>query len=140
VDVVLVEGFKREKFIPKVCFSEGCEGCVISEPSRERVLEHILEQVEIERIERKLPGFNCGECGHRNCHEMASAIYEGADEFRNCRYWNPHAVVSVQVNGRDIYMGKFAQDILVNTLTGLLSSFKGVKDVSEVNIRYRKQK
>ncbi len=140
MDVVLVEGFKKEKFIKKVCMSEGCENCVFSNPEYDKVMKYILESVEIEKIERKLPGFNCGECGHRNCHEMAKSIHAGKNEFKDCRYWNPNAVVAVNVNGKDIYMGKFAQDILVNTLIGLLSSFKGVKNAEEVNIHFKLSK
>jgi len=141
VDVVFVEGFKTEKFVPKVCFGEApCENCVLREPAYEEVLAYVREAIEVERIERKLPNFNCGECGHKNCHEMALAIHSGKDEFRGCRYWNPSAVVSVKVNGRDIYMGKFAQDILINTIAGLLSSFKGVKSVDEVEIKFKKSR
>jgi len=140
-DLVLVEGFKRYKFLPKVCLGEApCENCIMRDPSIEEVISYIRREIEIERIMRQLPNFNCGECSHRNCREMAEAIYRGEDEFKNCRYWNPNAVISVKVNGKDIYMGKFAQDVLVNTLSGLLSSFKGVKDIEKVEIRFEKKK
>ena len=137
-DVVLVEGFKKEKFLPKVCLGkEECENCVLEKPNLEGILDYIEEQLAIERILRKLPNFNCGECGHRNCEEMARAIYRGEDKFENCRYWNPNAQISVKVNGRDIYMGRFAQDVAINTIIGLLSSFKGVKDPKDVEIKIK---
>ncbi len=137
-DVILVEGFKSYKFLRKVCLGDApCEGCILHNPDVEDVVEYIKKEVEIERIQKELPNFNCGECSHRNCREMAEAIYRGKDEFRNCRYWNPHALISVKVNGKEIYMGRFAQDVVVGTLSGLLSSFKGVEKIEEVEIRFR---
>ncbi len=136
-DVTLVEGFKNYKFLPKVCLGMDCENCVLRDPSVDDVLSYIRREIAIERIQRELPNFNCGECNHRNCREMAEAIYRGKDEFKNCRYWNPHALISVKVNGKDIYMGKFAQDVVIKTLTGLLSAFKGVDKIEEVEIKYK---
>ncbi len=135
-DIVLVEGFKSEKFIKKICFGDAkCENCIMANPNIEDVIGYIEREVEIEHILNKLPNFNCGECGHRNCEEMARAIYKGEDDFKNCRYWNPNANISVQVNGKEIYMGKFAQDVVVNTISGLLSSFKGVKKPKDILIK-----
>ena len=137
-EITLVEGFKTEKFIPKICLGTAkCVGCVLTDPTLEEVIKYISKNIEIEKIEKKLPNFNCGECGHSNCKEMAMAIYEGKDTFEHCRYWNPVASISVKVNGKDIYMGKFAQDIVIKTISGLLSSFKGVKDISDVKIKFR---
>jgi molybdopterin-guanine dinucleotide biosynthesis protein B len=136
-DVILVEGFKEYKFLPKVCLGMECENCVLKDPNVEDVLSYIRREIAIERIQRELPNFNCGECNHRNCREMAEAIYRGEDEFKNCRYWNPHALISVKVNGKDIYMGKFAQDVVIKTITGLLSAFKGVDKIEEVEIKYK---
>ena len=136
-DVILVEGFKRYKFLPKVCLGMECDGCVLRDPTVNEVMEYIRREVEIERIMDELPNFNCGECSHRNCREMAEAIYRGEDDFKGCRYWNPDAVISVKVNGKDIYMGKFAQDVVVKTITGMLSAFKGVDEIKEVKIEYK---
>lgn len=41
---------------------------------------HFLEVKEDERVaavEKLLPGYNCGSCGHAGCHEMAEAIVKG---------------------------------------------------------------
>jgi len=136
-DVILVEGFKKYKFLPKVCLGMECDNCVLKNPMVDEVLEYIEREVAIEKIMRELPNFNCGECSHKNCREMAEAIYRGEDDFKGCRYWNPDAVISVKVNGKDIYMGKFAQDVVVKTINGLLSAFKGTGKIKEVEIRYR---
>ena len=136
-DVIFVEGFKKEKFVPKVCLQDECENCVLRGNDKEEILKYMREEMEVEKILKKLPNFNCGECGHRNCEEMARAIYRGEDKFENCRYWNPNAQISVKVNGKDIYMGRFAQDVAMNTILGLLSSFKGVKEPKEVEIKIR---
>ena len=139
-DVILVEGFKKEKFLPKVCLgSDECENCVLKDSEVDEVMQYIKENIEIEKILKKLPNFNCGECGHKNCREMAEAIYRGEDKYENCRYWNPNAMISVKVNGKDIYMGRFAQDVAMNTILGLLSSFKGVREPKEVEIKISKK-
>ncbi len=139
-ELVLVEGFKRYKFLPKVCLGDApCENCVLRDPTLDEVIHYIKQELEIERIMKELPNFNCGECSHKNCREMAEAIYRGEDNFKNCRYWNPDAVISVRVNGKPIYMGKFAQDVVVNTLIGLLSSFKGVGEIEDVEIKFRRK-
>ncbi len=140
-DIILVEGFKSYKFLPKICLGDAeCENCIMRNPNIEDVLNYIEKEVKIERIMNELPNFNCGECNHRNCREMAEAIYRGEDDFKNCRYWNPNAVISVKVNGKDIYMGKFAQDVVIKTITGMLSAFKGVGDIEEVEIKYKVKK
>ena len=140
-DIILVEGFKSYKFLPKICLGEAeCENCIMRNPNIEDVLNYIEKEVKIERIMKELPNFNCGECNHRNCREMAEAIYNGEDDFKNCRYWNPNAVISVKVNGKDVYMGKFAQDVVIKTITGMLSAFKGVGDIEEVEIKYKVKK
>jgi len=139
-ELILVEGFKNYKFLKKICLSESCENCVLKDPSLKDVLEYIRREIEIERILKKLPNFNCGECMHKNCREMAEAIYRGEDKFENCRYWNPHALIDLKVNGKDIYMGKFAQNVVMNTLLGLLSSFKGVGEVEEVELHLVRKK
>jgi len=137
-DIVFVEGFKKEKFVPKVCLgSAECEGCILKNPKKEEVLSYIEKELGVERILRELPNFNCGECGHKNCEEMARAIYSGEDKFENCRYWNPDALVAVKVNGKGIYMGKFAQDVVINTISGLMSSFKGVKTIKTIEIKIK---
>ncbi len=138
-DVILVEGFKGVKYLKKVCLSDAeCEGCIMRNPTVDKVLEHIKREIEVEKILAKLPNFNCGDCGHRNCEEMARAIYRGEDKFENCRYWNPDALVSVRVNGKEIYMGRFAQDVVMNTIAGLLSAFKGVGKIEDVEIKIKK--
>ncbi len=140
-DIIFVEGFKSYKFLPKICLGDAeCENCIMRDPEIDDVIGYIEKEVKIERIMKELPNFNCGECNHRNCREMAEAIYRGEDDFKNCRYWNPNAVISVKVNGEDIYMGKFAQDIVIKTITGMLSAFKGVGNIREVEIKYKVKK
>ena len=50
---------------------------------------HFLEVKEDERVaavEKMLPGYNCGSCGHAGCHEMAEAIVKGeATKLSACR-------------------------------------------------------
>ncbi len=135
-DLILLEGFKSYKWIPKICLGDAeCENCIMRNPEFSDVMKYIKRESEIEKIMKNLPNFNCGECDHRNCREMAEAIYRGEDKYENCRYWNPDAMIEVRVNDKDIYMGKFAQDVVIKTISGMLSAFKGVKEIKDVEIR-----
>ena len=38
---------------------------------------HVKEDNRIADVEKMLPNFNCGACGHAGCHAMAEAIVKG---------------------------------------------------------------
>ena len=38
---------------------------------------HVEEDSRIADVEKMLPNFNCGACGHAGCHDMAEAIVKG---------------------------------------------------------------
>lgn len=38
---------------------------------------HVEEDSRIADVEKMLPNFNCGACGHAGCHDMAEAIVSG---------------------------------------------------------------
>lgn len=41
---------------------------------------HVEEDTRIADVEKMLPNFNCGACGHAGCHDMAEAIVKGEQE------------------------------------------------------------
>ena len=47
--------------------------------------EYILKDNQIEEIEKRLPGYNCGACGHGSCKGMAIAIKNDISEYKKCR-------------------------------------------------------
>ena len=38
---------------------------------------YVKEDTRIADVEKMLPSFNCGACGHAGCHAMAEAIVKG---------------------------------------------------------------
>jgi electron transport complex protein RnfB len=50
---------------------------------------HVEEDTRIADVEKLLPNFNCGACGHAGCHDMATAIVEGKQEhLSDCKPGN----------------------------------------------------
>ncbi|MGC8693994.1 MAG: (Fe-S)-binding protein, partial [Thermoplasmata archaeon] len=98
---------------------------------------YIERELEIEKIVKKLPNFNCGECGFKTCRDLAEKILNNERRLEDCRYYNPEAVMHIEVNGREIYLSPFVQNIVKNTITGMLSSLKGVGKVESLNIRMK---
>jgi molybdopterin-guanine dinucleotide biosynthesis protein B len=97
-DIILIEGFKREKTFPKiVCLREESEkaelfdglqlctaGFVSKELNPKLCDFNILNDGDIKKIANivieksfKLPNLNCGECGYRDCYGLAQEIVKG---------------------------------------------------------------
>lgn len=49
------------------------------------VTQELLRDKRVEEIEKRLPGYNCGACGHGSCKGMAEAILENKEEYEKCR-------------------------------------------------------
>ncbi len=49
------------------------------------VTQELLRDKRVEELEKKLPGYNCGACGHGSCKGMAEAILESKEEYHKCR-------------------------------------------------------
>ncbi|MGC9005933.1 MAG: (Fe-S)-binding protein, partial [Candidatus Micrarchaeia archaeon] len=136
----LIEGFKSVPWIKKVKFGEGesKENTVIDfNGDLGSLISYIERELEIEKIVKKLPNFNCGECGFKTCRDLAEKILNNERRLEDCRYYNPEAVMHIEVNGREIYLSPFVQNIVKNTITGMLSSLKGVGKVESLNIRMK---
>jgi len=64
----------------------------------------------------------CGRCG-LTCHKMVEAIIQGKKERNDCVL--DDAQVILKVNGKEIKMVGFVQNILRNTVIGVASELKG---------------
>lgn len=49
------------------------------------VAQELLRDKRIEELEKRLPGYNCGACGHGSCLGMANAILKDIQEYKKCR-------------------------------------------------------
>jgi len=156
-DIVLIEGFKKEKTFPKiVCLRDesektelfdGLQLCTASLTSKDmssRVSEfNILNDEDIKKIAEiainksfKLPNLDCGKCGYQDCYGLAQEIVKGNKTSDDCPSLEPST--SVKVNGKIISMNPFIAKIIKNTIVGLLSSLKGfIKGDIEIKIKQK---
>ena len=156
-DIILIEGFKKEKTFPKiVCLREesekaklfdGLQLCTASifPPNADCELPtfNILKTEDIKKmvdivIEKsfKLPNLNCGECGYQDCYGLAKGIVKGNKTSDDCPSLEPSTLV--KVNGKIISMNPFIAKIVKNAITGLLSSLKGFTK-GDIEIKIKKK-
>ncbi|MDI6655450.1 MAG: (Fe-S)-binding protein [Candidatus Hydrothermarchaeota archaeon] len=89
----------------------------------------------------RLPGINCGKCGFETCSEMAEKVEEKAAKLGDCVVLVAEKEVAVKINGREVPMGGFVQEIIKKTVLGMISSLKKghtkAGDVVEIKIRVK---
>jgi molybdopterin-guanine dinucleotide biosynthesis protein B len=156
-DIILVEGFKKEKTFPKiVCLKEESEkaelfdglqlctaGFVSKELNPKLYDFNILKDEDIKKIAEiainksfKLPDLNCGECGFQGCYGLAQEIVKGNKTLDDCPSLEPSTLI--KVNGKIIPMNPFIAKIVKNTIIGLLSPLKGfTKGDIEIKIKQK---
>ena len=156
-DIILIEGFKKEKTFPKiVCLREESEkaelfdglqlctaGFVSKELNPKFYNFNILNDEDIKKIAEiainksfKLPNLNCGECGYQDCYGLAQEIVKGNKTLDDCSSLEPSTLV--KVNGKIISMNPFISKIVKNTIIGLLTSLKGfTKGDIEIKIKQK---
>lgn len=157
VDIILIEGFKKEKTFPKiVCLRveseraelfDGLQLCTAGFVSTEVIPKlydyNILDDKDVKKIAEitinksfKLPNLNCGECGYQDCYGLAQEIVKGNKTLDDCSSLEPSTLV--KVNGKIISMNPFIAKIIKNTIKGLLSSLKGfTKGDIEIKIKQK---
>lgn len=133
-DLILVEGFKSAD-IPKIMVGKGRERkntLMRYEGNFKDLVEMIEGMLSVERVYQKLPHLDCGECGY-DCLGLAELIETGEKDYRDCHYFTERRI-KIQVDGKPIPLGRFAADIVSNTLSGMLSSLKKVGEIRDVHI------
>lgn len=140
-DIVLVEGFKKEKTFPKiVCIkNEGEERelfdglQLFSASFKENISDFtIVNDNHIEKMAAmvvkrsfKLPNLNCAHCGYESCFELAREIVGGKETIDKCVSLNPP--ISIKVDGAMLPLNPFTSNFFKNTIVAMLSSLKGFK-------------
>lgn len=138
LDIILVEGFWDDDS-PKIAM-----GDIEEKPNTvfryrnnfEEVLDYTLNGVEVERILKKLPGLDCGKCGMETCKGLALSIRLNKNKFDDCYYFSEKRI-SLEVDGKEIPLGRFAKDIVAGTIGGMVSSLKGVEEGKNIRIEIR---
>ncbi len=127
LDVVIVEGMKEED-IP------GIDPSKADEIDMNEVVQNLCRRIDIYRIERELPGLDCGRCGYTNCDAMAEARYRG--EEVEC---SVESNVVLEIQGERIPLSSFPAKMLKGGIEGMLRSLKGVESLDDVIIKLNQE-
>jgi molybdopterin-guanine dinucleotide biosynthesis protein B len=79
-----------------------------------------------------LAGLDCDGCGYEDCRGLARAILAGEAGAGKCVSYAPG--FSLRVDDVVVPLGPFVQDVTMNTVLGLVRSFKGVDDPRKVEL------
>lgn len=95
--------------------------------------KRLVDYIE-EKVPELLPDFDaecCGACG-LNCHEMLTDILSGKKKRSDCTI--SKSSVNLLINGKPVDMVPFVQNILRNTVLGVVSQLKGFSENSNIEI------
>jgi len=94
----------------------------------ERTLRYITRKHKISKILSRLPGLNCGKCGHPTCEEMAATIYRRKAKLNDCTPLKLRSKLKtrITVNDAEVPLQPFVSEIIRNSVLGMVSTLKGV--------------
>jgi molybdopterin-guanine dinucleotide biosynthesis protein B len=139
LDIVIVEGDWDHEG-PKIALGDiEDKGHTVLrfQDNYDEILGYAIEGIEKARVERRLPGLDCGKCGFDTCRELAEAIYNGKNSLEDCYYFSDMNV-SLEIDGQDIPLGKFAKEFVAGTVWGMVSSLKGVEEGKNIVLKLEK--
>ncbi len=139
LDIIIVEG-DWNLDSPKVALGdiEDKGNTVIRySDNYDEVLDYSIQGIEIHRVKKHLPGLDCGKCGFETCHMLAGSIHGGKNSLEDCYYFSDMNV-TLEVDGEDIPLGKFAKTFVAGTIWGMVSSLKGVDDGEKILLKLEK--
>ena len=87
-----------------------------------------------ERAFPVLPGLDCRGCGFDSCLEFGRALLAGEAELGACVGFGSR--FSLKVDGVEVALGPFVQDVTRGVVLGLVSSFKGVGRPGRVELSF----
>lgn len=155
IDLVVVEGFKSLGTTARILvprdeaeleeLSNGLEIAAVDLTGGKIRVQGGVPVISIEEpirlaeiVEKRafpiLSGLNCGGCGYDDCTSLARAILAVEAEAQDCVAFAPG--FSLRVDGVEVPLGRFVQDVTRNVLLGLVGSFKGVVDPKRVELEF----
>jgi molybdopterin-guanine dinucleotide biosynthesis protein B len=160
-DYVILEGFEKEKTVPKIIAAKDAEEAKAFNDGLAIAISGIMASLNEEVVKARdlnIPVFNCkteiekladtveekawislpslshcGECGYNSCNDFAKAIVKGMEERKTCPLLAKEEVV-MEVNGNRIPLKLFPRSFIKKTVLGMVSSLNGVGEVEEVRI------
>jgi molybdopterin-guanine dinucleotide biosynthesis protein B len=93
-----------------------------------------LADVVVEKAFPVLPSLDCRGCGFNSCLEFGRALLGGEAELGACVGFG--SGFSLKVDGEEVALGPFVQDVTRGVVLGLVSSFKGVGRPGKVELSF----
>ncbi len=163
-DYVIIEGFKKDFPGAKVVAARNLEEAMelydplviaysglMAESAELRtsslkapIIDCVKNRDELVEIVAKRsfeppPGLNCGFCRYGSCRELALAIAGGKGSIEECVVLS--SSVKLKVDGADVPLNPFVQNVLANVVLGVIRSLKGVNpEPARVEIKIFKRK
>lgn len=97
-------------------------------------VERLVDLIE-EKVYDRLPNFSeecCNVCGY-SCRQLGAMILKGEAKIENCVLKD--SKVKLQIDGKDIDMVPFVQNILSNAVLGVVKELEGYKKGKEISIK-----
>lgn len=150
LDFVLIEGFKKLENTAKIvvagdeseaeklgdeftiCFiGQGKNGTPVLEQGNSSDLADLVEKKAVMPV----GNLNCGNCGYETCKEFVLASINGEAPEEGCVALK--GTVILKVDGEQIPLNQFVENLLANTLAGMVSSLKETEG-EEIEVKIRK--
>jgi len=140
LDYVIIEGFKSANY-PKISTTKTKDEYTIENVDvfnlKEEDVSNLVDLIE-ERTYGLISNADCRNCGYDNCQDMAQAIIRGEFSEEECKM-KKFDDVELFIQDKNIPLNPFVQDILKNSIIGMLSTLKtdanGIQGKVELLIR-----
>jgi len=138
-DTTDIENYRKKDFFNRVFVISG----VVSNSEKEYDGIPVINAEEkageltdlvIGKVFDILPDYSpecCNECGY-SCRELASRILSGKSKRQDCRI--EQAKIVVKIDGENIGMVPFVQNIVTDTIVALISNLKGYRKSGKIDI------
>ena len=96
-------------------------------------IEKLVDLIE-EKVFDRLPDMKdecCKKCGY-TCRELSSMILKGRAERRDCALTENS--VTLKINGQDIAMNPFVQNILKNAVEAIAKELDGYRESGDIEV------
>jgi molybdopterin-guanine dinucleotide biosynthesis protein B len=155
LDFIITEGFKTLESMAKLVIprneeeitelSNGLEIGIVNLNRIEIRKQDEIPVISIEEVdyltdlvEQKafpiLPELDCHGCGYDSCLDFGKALLNGESKLENCVGYIQD--FNLLINGEEIILGPFVQDVTKSVVLGLVSSFKGVDKPRKVVLNF----
>lgn len=124
-DFLVLEGYKPAHY-PKISTSPLDDPFTLTQVNVRELdgknLKKLVDLVE-DRSFGKLANINCGECGFKDCEEMALAMVRGEVPEDLC-IMKKTSEVLLKINGSSVPLNPFVNKFIKNTFLGMMSALK----------------